>query len=206
MRLVILSDTHRRHSAIEVPAGDVLIHCGDFTGRGTPPEVIDFNCWLGTLPHPRKLVIAGNHDFLFERDPTQARALLTNAEYLEDSGTTIGGLRVWGSPWQPWFHDWAFNLHRGSPIRAKWDLIPAGTDILITHGPPMGILDRTWRGEPVGCADLAEAAARIRPKLHLFGHIHEGYGDRVRDDIRYVNASNCDVRERPVNRAVVIDL
>jgi predicted phosphohydrolase len=206
MRLVILSDTHRCHAAIEVPAGDVLIHCGDFSGRGTPPEVIDFNGWLGTLPHARKIIVAGNHDFLFERDPAQARALLTNAEYLEDSGTTIGDLSVWGSPWQPWFHDWAFNLHRGAPIRAKWELIPAGTDVLITHGPPLEILDRTWRGEPVGCADLAEIVARIRPRLHLFGHIHEGYGDLVRDGVRYVNASNCDYRERPVNPAVVIDV
>ncbi len=191
---------------LTIPEGDVLIHGGDFTSRGSVHDVIDFNTWLGTLAHPTKIVIAGNHDFLFERDPGLARSLLTNATYLEDSGTTVGGLAVWGSPWQPRFFDWAFNLDRGAPLEAKWNLIPAATDVLVTHGPPMEILDRTRRGEPVGCEALARAVLRVKPKLHVFGHIHEGYGELVRDGIRYVNACSCDERERLVNAPVVVEL
>lgn len=206
MRLVLISDTHMKHGELAIPNGDALIHAGDFTNRGTLQEIVAFNAWLGALPHAQKIVIAGNHDFLFERDPAIARSLLTNALYLEDSGTTLGSLRVWGSPWQPRFLDWAFNLDRGAPIRAKWELIPAGTDLLITHGPPIHVLDRTWRGSDVGCADLAEVVARLKPKLHVFGHIHESHGDRTRDGVRYVNACTCDERDRPLHPPITIDV
>src|SRR6185369_13852794 len=100
-----------------------------------------FDAWLGTLPHREKVVIAGNHDFLFEQRPAEARALITNAVYLEDEAYEAGGLKIWGSPWQPWFFDWAFNLRRGEALARKWALIPPGTDLLVTHGPPMGIGD-----------------------------------------------------------------
>src|SRR6185503_8511517 len=99
---VCLSDTHDLHDRIAVPEGDLLLHAGDATMHGARGQIADFDAWLGTLPHPHKVVIAGNHDFLFERDPAAARRLVTNAVYLEDSGVTIGGLRIWGSPWQPW--------------------------------------------------------------------------------------------------------
>jgi predicted phosphohydrolase len=103
MRLVLISDTHQRHDRLVVPDGDVLVHAGDFSTRGGVEEVARFNAWLGTLPHKHKVVIAGNHDFLFEREPVLARSMLTNATYLEDSGVTIEGVRFWGSPWQPRF-------------------------------------------------------------------------------------------------------
>ena len=95
------------------------------------------------MPHPDKIVIAGNHDFCFERDPRHCVRLLTNAVYLQDSAVVVRGLKFCGSPWQPWFCDWAFNLRRGQPLREKWDLIPSDTDVLITHGPPQGINDFT---------------------------------------------------------------
>ena len=113
---------------------------------------------------------------------------------------------MWGSPWQPWFYDWAFNLQRGPEIRAKWDRIPAGVDVLVTHGPPAGILDRVVDGRSVGCADLLDAVRRVRPLLHVFGHIHEAYGEVERDGTRFVNASTCTVRYAPVNAPVVVDL
>ena len=203
MRLVLISDTHNQQRSLVLPAGDALIHAGDFTMRGTEVEVAAFGAWLETQPHRHKIVVAGNHDFLFEREPRFARSLLpADAHYLCDSEVTLEGLRFWGAPWQPWFLDWAFNLPRGAPIAAKWALIPEGIDVLITHGPPMGTADRTERGENVGCADLGEAMARVKPRLSVFGHIHEGYGahgDKV-------NAAICDARYRLVNRPIVVDL
>src|SRR5512135_2235582 len=124
MRVVCLSDTHNRHEALLVPDGDLLLHAGDATMRGTESEIAAFDEWLGSLPHRDKVVVAGNHDFLFQTEPAAARRLLRNAVYLEDSGVTISGVTIWGSPWQPWFMDWAFNLPRGAPLKAVWDRIP----------------------------------------------------------------------------------
>jgi predicted phosphohydrolase len=205
MRLVLLSDTHNLHAALAVPEGDLLIHAGDLSMMGSLEDVEAFDAWLAGLPHPHKIVIAGNHDFCFERAPGEAEARLTRAVYLRDSGLTLGGLRFWGSPWQPWFFDWAFNLQRGPEIRAKWDLIPADTDVLITHGPPAGHGDLTTRGDHAGCADLLDAIRRVRPRLHVFGHIHEGYGQTSEGETLCVNASNCDVDYQPVNPPIVLD-
>lgn len=206
MRLVLVSDTHQRHDDLVVPDGDVLVHAGDFCRRGKEDEVARFNAWLGLRNHRHKIVIAGNHDFLFENEPAIARSLLTHATYLEDSGVTIDGLRFWGSPWQPRFFDWAFNLDRGAPLREKWDRIPSGIDVLIVHGPPRDVLDKTWRGESVGCDDLRSAIERVRPKLFVCGHIHESYGEAELVGVRCINASSCDVREKPRNAPVVVDL
>jgi Icc-related predicted phosphoesterase len=102
--------------------------------------------------------------------------------------------------------DWAFNLDRGAPLREKWGLIPGGTDILITHGPPAHILDRTADGDEVGCEDLRETVDRLRPRLHVFGHIHEGYGFvRTRHTI-FANASVCTAAYEARNRPLVFDL
>lgn len=218
MRVVCLSDTHNRHSELRVPEGDLLVHAGDATMRGEPAEIRAFDDWLGRLPHRHKIVIAGNHDWLFERDPTAARELITNAIYLQDTAATIGHVRVWGSPWQPWFFDWAFNLQRGAPLKDRWDLIPSDTDLLITHGPPHGVRDEVHRplartndsasraDAHVGCEELLTAIARVRPRLHVFGHIHEGYGQETRGETTFVNASNCDRSYRPINPPVVVDL
>jgi predicted phosphohydrolase len=206
MRVVCLSDTHDLHDRLDVPDGDVLVHAGDFTMSGREAQIRAFDAWLGGLPHRHKIVVAGNHDWLFEREPEKARSLLTHAVYLQDSDTTVAGLRFWGAPWQPWFFDWAFNLRRGPDLAAKWALIPQGVDVLITHGPPLGVLDVTDRGEHVGCEDLLEALERVRPRLHVFGHIHESYGRVDADGRVSVNASNCSLEYRPVNPAVVVDL
>jgi Icc-related predicted phosphoesterase len=209
LRIVCLSDTHSRHANMAVPDGDVLVHAGDFTKRGTLPEVAAFDAWLASLPHRHKIVVAGNHDFLFERQPSLARATLRSALYLEHEAAEVAGLRVFGSPWQPWFHDWAFNLRRGEALRAKWAEVPADLDLLITHSPPYGVLDRVWDGERVGCEDLRTALARIRPRLHVFGHIHEAYGSIELDAFpgtRFVNAANCDLSYRVTQPAIVVDL
>jgi len=209
MRLVCLSDTHLRTGRLDVPAGDVLLHAGDLTERGEGHEVREALAWLASLPHHHKVLIAGNHDFLFEQEPEAARALLAefpSLTYLQDSEATVGGLRVWGSPWQPRFFDWAFNLDRGEPLARVWARIPSGVDVLLTHGPPAGILDRTTDGRLVGCADLLAAVRRARPRLHVFGHIHEAYGRLDRDGTAFVNASTCDRLYRPVHPPIVVDL
>jgi len=206
-RVVCLSDTHNRQG-FDVPDGDILIHAGDLTGRGTLPEITAVDEWLGRLPHRHKIVIAGNHDFLFEENSALARSLITNATYLQDSAAEAEGFKIWGSPWQPWFYDWAFNLRRGEALREKWAMIPEGTDILVTHGPPMGILDETDHGERAGCQDLRDRIAGMSapPRLHVFGHIHEAYGIERARRTTYVNASVCDLSYRPVNAPIVIDL
>lgn len=205
-RVICLSDIHGLTDRLVVPDGDVLLIAGDLTSRGTAAQVTQVNAWLGTLSHANKVVIAGNHDFLFERQPELARSLLTNAIYLQDSETMVAGLRIYGAPWQPRFFDWAFNLNRGADLKAKWDCIPAGTDVLITHGPPVGILDRVVRDRSnVGCEDLLQAVKRVRPTVHLFGHIHEGYGVHRTDDTLFVNASTCTLQYHPTNLPVVLD-
>lgn len=187
--IVAISDTHAHHEGLALPDGDILVHAGDCTRRGALEDLEAFNDWLGRLPHRHKIIIAGNHDFCFERTPDESRRLVTNAIYLQDEAIVIEGIKIWGSPWQPWFFDWAFNLYRGQPIAAKWALIPNDTQLLITHGPPAGILDRTYSDYNVGCADLLERVLQIKPRLHVFGHIHEAAGQREIRETTFVNAS-----------------
>lgn len=197
--IVAISDTHGLHRSLTIPEGDILVHAGDITRSGELETVVDFNEWLGTLPHQHKIVIAGNHDFCFERDPQRSRALLTNCIYLQDESLTVQGIKFYGSPWQPWFFDWAFNLKRGPEIREKWNLIPADTDVLITHGPPFGYGDQTARGEKVGCQDLLQVVERLKPRLHVFGHIHEGYGTSTTESTTFMNACICTLSYKPEN-------
>jgi Icc-related predicted phosphoesterase len=207
MRIVFISDTHNRHSEITVPAGDLLVHAGDISGRGGVYEITRFMDWLEDQPHPHKVLIAGNHDFLAERNPEEFLGLVPkNVIYLNDSGTEINGLKIWGSPIQPWFFDWAFNRQRGEEIDQHWQLIPEGTDLLMTHGPPSGILDRTITGEKVGCEDLLRRVLEIKPRIHVFGHIHEAYGQVQQDGIHFINASVLNHRYMPVFDPVVVDL
>lgn len=205
MRIVAISDTHGLHDHIAVPDGDVLVHAGDVTRHGELDELPALNDWFASLPHPHKLLIAGNHDWCFEELPEGCRQLLTHVTYLQDEAVTIAGVTFYGSPWTPWFHSWAFNLHRGRPIRQKWLQIPHGTDVLITHGPPLGILDQTLEGKAVGCEYLREIVGLLTPKLHIFGHIHEGAGIVEADGTAFVNASTLTRRYMPTNPPIVID-
>lgn len=208
MKIVFIADTHNEHLNIDVPAGDMIVHAGDLSGSGTASQLEDFFSWFRRLPHQHKVLIAGNHDWLFELNNDRARELAQGVVYLQDESVTIEGLKIYGTPWQPWFMDWAFNLQRGTALKAKWDLIPSDTDILITHGPPHGIGDKTDAGELAGCEDLLSAVLRIRPKIHVYGHIHEGYGVYRRDDTPtvFVNASVCDAAYYPINAPVVLDI
>ena len=153
MRLVLLSDPHGLRREISIPDGDVLVHAGDFRSEGEAAEPRSFGEFFCGLPHRYKVVIAGNHDRCLEADPGLGPEVFAGCHYLLDSGIEIEGVTFWDSPWQPWFFDMSFNLERGAELRAKWDLIPAHVDVLITHGPPHLVLDRTETGENVGCVN-----------------------------------------------------
>jgi Icc-related predicted phosphoesterase len=206
MRIVAISDTHSRHEQIVVPAGDVLVHAGDITLYGKMDELRAFNHWLGRLPHKHKIVIAGNHDRIFHERSDLARSILTNAIYLQDEAITIEGIKFYGSPWQPWHHDMAFNLQRGPEIAEIWSRVPLDTDVLITHGPPFGHGDMTFSQQYVGCEDLLRRIEDIKPRLNIFGHIHEGAGITFNSRTAFINACICNLSYHPVNMPVVYDL
>lgn len=188
LRLVFLSDTHGRHASIAVPPGDVLLHCGDWIRhRGSIPEIVAFNAWLRELPHRHKVIIAGNHGLLLEDQPHLSQ-LITHATYLQDSMVEIEGMRVYGTPWTPYFYGWAFNVWSDKELRRIYERIPSDLDVLLTHGPPAGTLDRTVRGDYAGCHQLKKAVKRADPAIHAFGHIHDSAGVVVRGRF-YVNAA-----------------
>lgn len=205
LRIVCISDTHCLHRSLKLPDGDLLLHSGDMTERCGWDALKGFGEWIRELPHRHKVVIAGNHDFCCQEDQARARELLQGATYLQDESVEIEGLRLYGSPWQPWYFDWAFNLPRGEELRQKWASVPDDTQVLLTHGPPAGILDLTGRLESAGCEDLLARVDSIRPLLHAFGHIHEGYGRKHIGGTWYVNASVCDGSYQCVNQPQVFD-
>jgi predicted phosphodiesterase len=223
-RFVCISDTHSCHQRLEVPNGDILLHTGDFTRTGTPREVKEFADFVAGLPHRHKVVIAGNHDLTFHpesykvnwklhRHPYEydtsalAAYLKQRCIYLEDELVTLRGFSIYGTPWQPRFGSWAFNLDRGSDLQAKWDLIPDCVDILLTHTPPFGHGDLCFHGLRAGCVNLLDTVEeRVRPAVHVFGHIHEGYGLTTNNRTLFINASSCNLQYQPTNPPIVFDL
>lgn len=204
MRLVVMSDTHGLHNGIEgLPDGDVLVYAGDFMNAGFDPEDIwSFNRWLEEQPFKNRVVCGGNHDRYFQNRPHQARALLTNVIYLENTGVTIDNVSFWGSPYTPEFLNWAFMYPRGSAAKQYWDQIPDNLDVLITHGPPFGILDQVSpRSAHLGCEELLKAVEEKKPKVHIFGHIHGGAGTFENGDTRFVNAAYLNERYKPLDPA-----
>lgn len=196
-----------------VPNGDVLIHAGDLTDTGRTEQILDAYKWLSRMPHDRIIVIPGNHDFGFERIPGLRSILdqkFPRITTLIDETTTLADLKVYGSPYQPWFHDWAYNFLPGpageQQAQEKWAGIPDDVDILITHGPPRGILDETLRAKHVGCPQLRERVSTLTSiKLHIFGHIHEGHGTHEDGRVLFVNACTCDHLYDPVQEPIVVD-
>ena len=235
MRLVCISDTHSLHHEMlhELPKGDVLIHAGDLSNKGSEKDVTDFINWYKNIKgYDTKLFIAGNHDFSFEKrlgvrykgeldwlDNLLFEENLSQSDvtYLEDSFITIETpefsrpIKFYGSPWQPWFYDWAFNLPRlGTELQEKWKMIPEDTDVLITHSPPNGYGDlvNNWRqpNTHVGCECLINRIGEINPLVNVFGHIHEGYGVEYGKKTAFVNASICTTAYEPTNKPIVVDL
>ena len=206
MKIVCTSDTHGRNKTKEIPDGDVFIHAGDISIMGNLKEIVKFNDWLGELPHKHKAIISGNHDWAFYLN-ADTKDIITNATYLQDSSTVINGVKFYGSPWQPRFGNWAFNLKRnGKKLENKWNMIDDDTDVLITHGPPFGILDITHMGINAGCELLLDRVNNIKPKVHVFGHIHEGYGVSYKKDTIFVNASNLNGKFHNTNDPIILDI
>ncbi len=178
MKIVAISDTHSFHERYKVPDGDVFIHAGDFCNWGKIEEVIKFAMWVQSLPHRHKLILPGNHDMAVERDLSTCKAIFAErgSRLLVDEEVEIDGIKFFFSPWTPFFGNWAFMR---KDMRHVWDRIPEGTDVLVTHGPPVGILDENSWGESIGCKYLLEAVKLIKPKYHFFGHCHEQGGKVV---------------------------
>lgn len=208
MICTLISDTHNQLHKLKLPGGDILFHAGDLCGKGSENEM---DVELQKLADLKKLYThivfcAGNHDWYAQLHPEEMRAKATELGliYLQDKEVTINGVRVYGSPWQPEFCNWAFNLPRGAALKEKWDMIPNGIDVLLTHSPPFGICDKLdeWGSAPgthVGCEELLVAVKRIRPQFHLFGHIHCEYGTTREEGIIFMNGSTCTERYKPKN-------
>lgn len=184
LRIVCIADTHELHRELDVPDGDILIHAGDFTMFSrSRAAILDFNDWLGELPHRHKILVPGNHEFFLEQDPSRCH-LISNAMLLVNKGVQIEGLKMWGSPVTP-LYGGAFGLSSAADRAALYARIPDDVDVLVTHGPPYGILDGGQRGD----RELLNAIWRLRPKLHVFGHIHGANGMASAGNTLFVNAA-----------------
>lgn len=179
MKVALMSDTHGRHGRLTLPPRvDAIIHAGDFTRGGGREETVTFLDWLASFDATR-ILIGGNHDFFAEQEAEEMKRLTSarGITWLLDEETRCADLRVYGSPWVPRFRNMAWNRARGEALRETWTRIPEGLDVLVTHGPPHGILDRIFLGAHVGCEDLRAAVLERAPPLHVFGHIHEAFGE-----------------------------
>lgn len=198
MRIVAVADTHTFEADLgQVPDGDVFVHAGDLLRGGTLDELGPVADWIQRLPHRHKVVVAGNHDWCFVNDRDAACERLGEVIYLQDAGITIDGVRFWGSPWQPEYNDWAFNLPRGPALAEKWSKIPEGLDVLITHGPPRGFGDAGPTEHRAGCKDLLERVRQVRPRVHLFGHIHQDGGMWLDGSTRFFNVTTWECERAP---------
>ncbi|RHY85218.1 hypothetical protein DYB37_009232 [Aphanomyces astaci] len=200
IRFVCISDTYGKHEHVKLPPGDVLIHAGNFTRLGTVDEVERcktpsllglmsrrFNAWLGSQPYRRKLVVAGHHDNVH---PIDWSKVLSHGDYLADSSVSIDGISVFGC------------------ASTSSQAIPTHTDVVVTHIPPFGILDKqTVDGIHIGSeALLKQILTTSRPKLHVFGRVREGYGQTIVGTTTFVNASSTTLCRQPANAPWVVDL
>jgi predicted MPP superfamily phosphohydrolase len=220
MRITLISDTHNKQRYIteDLPGGDLLLHGGDISSMGYKHEIQEFCKWFNSLDnYDNKIFIAGNHDWGFQKRPNESKEIINSYKWIdylqdEETGLQIGDgpmVKIYGSPWQPEFHNWAFNLPRnGWELEQKWNDIPINTDILITHGPAQGYLDTSgppWNEPMLGCELLVERIKEIKPKIHLCGHIHGGYGYMFDGDTHFINASVLNERYDYVNKPLTIE-
>lgn len=212
MRIVCISDTHGYFP--KLPEGDVLVHTGDYSaGRGSKEETLAFYRWIGGQPFDYLLTVPGNHDLVEERDQHWCGQVAANQNVIRlvDEAVTLEGINFYGSPYQPAFgYGWAFNLPRsGTKLYYKWNAIPDNTDVLLTHGPPYGVLDLTRRMDHAGCEVLdirVQELMRSQLKLHVFGHIHESCGETYVGATHFVNASSRSIKYNIGHPPIVVDI
>ena len=212
MKITIISDTHNKHNELDqflTEESDVIIHCGDFTSMGYIEEVKKFLNWFSNLNQfTHKIFIAGNHDFSFEENFDEVKDLIPpNVIYLENIEVVIDGVKFYGTPIQKVFYNWAFNKEYGD-LQKYYKMIPDDVDVLITHTPPFGILDNVFnnpipQGSPVLDEEIFE---RIKPKLNCFGHIHESYGVKDINNIKFVNASTLNMKYQIMNKPIIVEI
>ena len=184
--LCVVADTHQRHREIEIPRCDVLIHCGDFCHFGKGLDTLeDADVWFAETEAPHVISIGGNHD-----QPLQQREFqFTHSIFLEDRLVEIEGTSFYGAPWCPELVGFAYYATE-TELLQHWRQIPSGIDVLITHTPPAGILDVPSSGTThLGCPLLRQEIQRIRPRLHVFAHVHVSHGIQVELETTFCNAA-----------------
>jgi Icc-related predicted phosphoesterase len=212
-KITFISDTHNKHKHLTskgmgniLGSGDILVHAGDCTSMGQKHEINEFLKWFSNTEFEHKIFIAGNHDFGFEQQTDIDQEFKDlGVTYLFDNDVTIDGIKFYGSPWQPEFHNWAFNLSRGEELAEKWEQIPNDVDVLITHGPAYGILDYAPIGGHVGCEELYRKIVEVKPKIHVCGHIHDGYGQKTMGGIEFLNASVLNDRYEHAHKPIFVE-
>lgn len=208
MKIVIISDTHGQHAELGALEGDVLIHCGDFTfGRQRQAQATDaLDAWFARCNFQHILCTGGNHDFLADEAAAGGARVFRHAHYLRDQALVLDGVKFYGAPWVPELAGWA-HYRTDAELLEDWARIPGDTDVLITHTPPLGILDRNSSGKACGCPYLRDAVNVLRPQLHCFGHVHASAGVMRAGDTTYVNASvvnkRYEVKRAPIEVNVV---
>lgn len=215
MKIVAISDTHGKWNRLQIPECDILISAGDYSFRGEKHMVEDFHKWLNKQQAGYVVSVQGNHELNVEKNFEQMKEVAEKAcpgvHFIAEGGVNIEGINIWGSAVTPWFRNWAWNVERGPKIKAHWDKIPTNTNILVTHGPPYGILDIVpfANGTPkerVGCHDLLNRLIDLPDlKMHIFGHIHHSHGAEMVANVRFYNASICDEAYMPTNPVTIIE-
>ena len=207
-KYIFISDSHNKHKQLIIPECDFLIHCGDISSMGYEHEVISFLSWFNKQKARHKIFIAGNHDWMFERNRTLAKSLIPEGIiYLEDEAIEIEGINFYGTPVNLEFCNWAFNRTEES-LRRYFEGIPDNVDVLITHNPPYGILDEVNNnGMHLGSPSLTDIVlTRVNPKIHAFGHLHSSHGTKRIGNTLFINASNLDEDYQCVYEPIVIEI
>lgn len=221
MKIICVSDTHTLYDRIKIDPCDILISAGDYSFRGEPYIVREFHEWMNRQPAKHKISVQGNHEKLVESAFAYSKDIAEKAcpgvHFIDEGLVEVEGLRLWCSAITPFFCNWAWNRYPGDDIQKHWDRIPTdGTiDIIVTHGPVYGILDSLmqfngkiceYEEVHLGCPQLLKKVLEVKPKAHIGGHIHPGYGTIVQDGIRFVNAALCDDSYRLVNKPIIFEI
>jgi len=204
-RIVACSDTHTKHRDLQIPEGDVFIFAGDFEIRNNL-DLFEMSEWLKELPHKNVVAIFGNHDFTENYPKENMKQMFGRVHLLFNESITVDGFKIWGSPYSPYFNNWAW-MQPDNMLAEIWASIPLETEILITHCPPFGILDQVLpRDDSQGSRTLKDRVKDVHPYLHLFGHIHEGFGQYTDGKTDYYNCSVLDEQYKLTNPITIIEV